>query len=244
MGAFLLLACTITLIIVVYIVYFKQKKINVYPYPPSYYPKFPNIYSEESYSYRKEIIPPSYSKSPYWNYSNRNMFYKNETNSKSPNNNFDYSIKAKLIQSPGFLLNKYRNDTALKNNDLNENINYINIPKKENLDKIKFDTTKNNLNLNLNKNNYRIINASDFLSQFKNNSSNNTTNNKKIILNTPVTSAFKSIFKYTDSSNCQCSIIQNKEGTIIESILKKNPEETRNIIKKLEFNEVFTSNKK
>ena len=65
-------------------------------------------------------------------YRNRKMYYKKEDNYKSPSNNFDYSIKAKLIKSPGFLLNKYRNDTALKDNHLNENKNYMNIPKMEN----------------------------------------------------------------------------------------------------------------
>lgn len=240
MGALLLLACTITLIIVVYIVYFKQKQINAYPYPPSFYPKSPNNYYDQSY--RKEMIPPSGSKYSYSDYSNRKMYYPNETISKSPINSFDYSIKAKMVQSPGYLINKYRNDTASKDYYFNENVNYMNNPQVEN--KIKYKTTMNNIDLNSNNNNYRIINAGDFLSQYNNNSSINTTNNKKIILNTPATSAFRSIFKNTGSSNYQGSINQNKEGTIIKSILKKNPEEARNIIKKLEFNEAFTSNKK
>ena len=241
MGAILLLTCTATLIIVVYIVYFKQKQINVYPYPPSYYPKFPNIFYAQSS--RKEFIPPSGSKYSYWNYSNRKMYYKKEDNYKSPSNNFDYSIKAKLIKSPGFLLNKYRNDTALKDNHLNENKNYTNIPKMENFN-MQYDTKMNNVDLNSNNKNYRIINAGDFLSQSNKYSSLNSTNNKKIILNTPITCVFKSLFKNTGSSYYEESMNQNKERTIIKSILKKNKAETRNIIKKLEFNEAFTSGKK
>ena len=75
---------------------------------------------------------------------------------------------------------------------------------------MQYDTKMNNVDLNSNNKNYRIINAGDFLSQSNKYSSLNSTNNKKIILNTPITCVFKSLFKNTGSSYYEESMNQNK----------------------------------
>ena len=66
-----------------------------------------------------------------------------------------------------------------------------------------------------------------------------STNNKKVVLNTPAsTSAFKSIFK-PQSSNGNNLYIENSSNNV-----KETEEEAKSIIKKLEFTDAFTSNKK
>ena len=224
MGALLLVACTITLIIVVYIVYFKQKQM--YPYPYSYYPQcqYPNEY------FNRPKVPQSAAKDYYRNTPQYNYSYLNNTNVKSPNSNFDYSIKAKVLQSPGYLLKKYTTDTAAKENLSPESLHQI---KYQNID---YSNTNKNFGINQSSN-YRIINAGDYLNQYNQLGS---TNNKKVVLNTPAsTSAFKSIFKPLSSNgNGNNSYIENSSNNV------KETEEAKSIIKKLEFTDAFTSNKK
>lgn len=250
MGAILLLTCTIILCIVLYIVYFKQKQNLPYPYQTTYYPRGPTFYPTESY--RKPQIPPSDSKYYYNNnYSNfkYNYNYLNNTNSKSPNGNFDYSIKAKILQSPGYYLKNYRNDGS-SNIDYygKDNFNYMNTP--ESIHQMKYNNIDYNQEnrdkirmLETNPNNFKIINAGDFLSQYNKNSlsQTNTTNNKNVVLNTPAsTSAFKSIFKPEQSSGFNNTL--NKDVPIEN---KNYPsDEAKSIIKKLEFTEAMTSHKK
>ena len=212
MGALLLVACTITLIIVVYIVYFKQKQM--YPYPYSFYPQcqYPNEY------FNRPKVPQSAAKDYYRNTPQYNYNYLNNTNIKSPNSNFDYSIKAKVLQSPGYLLKKYTTDTIAKENVSPESLHQI---KYQNID------YSNNKNMPMHQSsNYRIINAGDYLCQYNQLGS---TNNKNVVLNTPAsTSAFKSIFK-PQSSNGN----SYKESNINN---EKVTEEAKSIIKKLELN--------
>ena len=222
MGALLLVACTITLIIVVYIVYFKQKQM--YPYPYSFYPQcqYPNEY------FNRPKVPQSAAKDYYRNTPQYNYSYLNNTNVKSPNSNFDYSIKAKVLQSPGYLLKKYTTDTAAKENLSPESLHQI---KYQNID---YSNTNKNFGINQSSN-YRIINAGDYLSQYNQLGS---TNNKNVVLKTPAsTSAFKSIFK-PQSSNGNNLYIENSSNNV------KETEEAKSIIKKLEFTDAFTSNKK
>ena len=223
MGALLLVACTITLIIVVYIVYFKQKQM--YPYPYSFYPQcqYPNEY------FNRPKVPQSAAKDYYRNTPQYNYNYLNNTNLKSPNSNFDYSIKAKVLQSPGYLLKKYTTDTAAKENLSPESLHQI---KYQNID---YSNTNKNFGINQSSN-YRIINAGDYLSQYNQLGS---TNNKNVVLKTPAsTSAFKSIFK-PQSSNGNNLYIENSSKNV-----KETEEEAKSIIKKLEFTDAFTSNKK
>ncbi len=263
MGEILLLTCTIVLIFVLYIFYKKdQEKMKIQYYPnykenpignDLYNLQFRNKYLNYSNQYIYNNNNNQYSNlnyNPYYN----NLYDRNKINMPE-----QIEMSKTFLQSPSYFIHDYIDPTIKKSN------HYINNPK-NNYQKLdnhnslngKRITFGNNDNINFEKeNNIKIINAREFIDNYKcSNYKNNlnfedTTNKKSDIIHTPKSNAsdFISILKMEQSSmnkdnlskknntNINNDIIEGFSNFINETnnLNSLKEDEENSIIKKLNF---------
>lgn len=262
MGEILLLTCTIVLIFVLYIFYKKdQEKMKI-----QYYPSFnENPIGNDLYNLQFRNKYLNYSNQYIYNNNNQysnlnyNPYYNNIYDRGKIKMNEQIEMSKNFLQSPSYFIHDYIDPTTKKKNPYNNNFkkNYQQLDNHNSLNGKRI-TFGNNDYLNFEKeNNIKIINATEFIDNFKySNYKNNlncedTTNKKNDIINTPKSniSDFISILKLEQTSMNRDNISKTKNTNInydmnegfstfingTNNLNNLKEDEENSIIKKLNF---------